>query len=108
MLALGLAPVAANVIGFLGANAQSYFLNARFTFREGGRSSPITLAGYGKFAAAHIASLIISTLMIIALADSIGAFAAKIAALGFTFVWNYSTTALFVFKRRGGEDGRTP
>lgn len=96
----GLAPVLANVAAFFIANLQSYFVNARVTFRVGGRPAAVSAAGYLKFMTAHLMSLAVSTAMVAMLAGRIGPLPAKAAAIGFTFAWNYATTAAFVFARR--------
>ncbi|MEX0644983.1 MAG: GtrA family protein [Parvularculaceae bacterium] len=100
LVGLGAFAPTANVIAFLGANAQSYIVNARITFREAGEPARLTLLGYAKFLGAHIVSLVISTAMIIAFADAIGAIAAKLASFAFTFAWNYAMSAFFVFRPR--------
>ena len=98
LIAVSVAPVIANIAGFLVANTQSYFLNSKVTFRREGRSAPMSFPGYGRFVAAHAFSLVVSSVMILLLADKIGALPAKASAMGFTFLWNYTTSALFVFK----------
>lgn len=101
LTALGAAPVAANGAGFVASNLQSYLLNSRITFRVDGRAAAISLIGYGKFLLAHTMSLVVSTLLIVALAERIGALPAKGAAIGVAFLWNYATSAAIVFARRG-------
>lgn len=96
----GLAILAANAAGFLCANIQSYFINAHVTFRENGSAAALSLRNYARFFLAHVLSLAISTGFIAAFADDIGPNLAKLAAVGFGFVANYSMSALFVF--RGG------
>lgn len=96
----GLAPVPANIGAFFVANLQSYLLNARVTFRVDGRPAAVSPAGYMKFLAAHTMSLAVSTAMVAMLAARIGPLPAKAAAIGFTFAWNYATTAAFVFAQR--------
>lgn len=96
----GLAILAANAAGFLCANIQSYFVNAHVTFRENGAAARRSLRNYARFFLAHVLSLAISTGFIAAFADDIGPNLAKLAAVGFGFVANYSMSALFVF--RGG------
>lgn len=101
LLLLGLAPMIANGAGFLAANLQSYLVNARVTFVErGGAPAPVSLSGYVKFAGAHILSLVFSTAMLFALSDLIGPFAAKAAGAVFTFLWNYWSSAIFIFGPR--------
>jgi putative flippase GtrA len=97
LTALGVHPLAANAAAFLIANLQSYFLNARITFRSGGAEAPLALAGYAKFAAAHLASLAVSTAFIAALARILTPLGAKAASAVFTLAWNYAASAIFVF-----------
>lgn len=104
LLTLSVSPLLANVAGFVVANLQSYALNSRITFRVSGAPAPVSPAGYGKFLAAHSFSLAISTAILLLLADRIGALPAKGAAMGFTFAWNYTTSALLVF--HASHDGR--
>lgn len=99
----GLAILAANAVGFLCANIQSYFVNAHVTFRENGAAAALSLRNYARFFLAHVLSLAISTGFIAAFADDIGPNLAKLAAVGFGFIANYSMSALFVF--RGGRRG---
>lgn len=109
LIAAGASPAPANIAGFLGANLQSYLLNSRITFRVGGRPAALSPPGYMKFLAAHAMSLVASTAMVVILADRVGPLPAKAAAVGFTFVWNYAMSAIFVFARRNaaseGESG---
>lgn len=106
-VAAGVPAVAANGAGFLIANAQSYWMNSRVTFREEGRPAPISFRGYGKFLSAHLVSLLISTGMIAAFADVIGAVGAKAVAAIFTLAWNYMMSAHFVFKAEARGRGRS-
>lgn len=108
VVAAGITPVAANAVGFLAANLQSYLLNSRITFSEEGRAACVSLIGYIKFLAAHGMSLAVSTILILLLADRIGALPAKAAALGFALVWNYFTSAVFVFSRTAAPPGKEP
>lgn len=107
-VAFGAAPALANVAGFIIANLQSYLLNSRFTFSAHGRIAARSLSGYGKFLIAHLMSLAVSTVMILALAGNIGPLPAKAAAMGFTFLWNYTMSALFVFAERDIRSGEEP
>lgn len=100
LMTAGLSPVLANVGGFVAANAQSYFLNAQLTFREDGRPAQMSIKGYAKFAGAHLVSLLISTGMIIAFSDVLGAVFAKAAAVVATLLWNYAASAFFVFREQ--------
>lgn len=101
---LGVPPALANLVGFIVANVQSYWVNAAVTFRREGRAAPISVRGYGKFAAAHLFGLVISTGFILALSGAIGPILAKILAVVFSAASNYALSALFVFRRKGGTD----
>lgn len=98
LIAAGISPVAANALAFFIANAQSYWMNSRVTFREAGRPAAISPGGYTKFLGAHLVSLLISTAMIAAFADVIGAVGAKALAAIFTLAWNYTMSAHLVFR----------
>lgn len=106
-VSLGAHPAAANIGSFLAANAQSYIVNARLTFREGGAPAPLSLGGYRKFLLAHLVSAAFSTAVVVALAAPIGPIWAKVAATWLAAVWNYGASALFVF-RPGRQDGAGP
>lgn len=97
-LAAGAHPAAANIAAFLVANVQSYVLNARLTFRSGGKPAPLSVSAYGKFLFAHAFSLAFSTLIVAWLAPMLGPWPAKLVALIAAAVWNYSAAALFVFR----------
>ena len=101
LVTAGAAPIVANGAGFLVANAQSYLLNSKVTFRQQGRAARVSLGGYLRFVAAHALSLAISTAMIALLADRIGVLQTKVLATVVTFLWNYTISVLFVFKARG-------
>ncbi|OFX05517.1 MAG: hypothetical protein A3E78_12325 [Alphaproteobacteria bacterium RIFCSPHIGHO2_12_FULL_63_12] len=105
LMSAGLAILAANAAGFLCANLQSYFINAQVTFRENGAAAPRSVGNYSRFFLAHCLSLAISTIFIAAFADRIGPNLAKLAAVGFGFIANYSMSALFVF--RGGRGDKS-
>ncbi|MEK7266484.1 MAG: GtrA family protein [Pseudomonadota bacterium] len=105
LMQAGIAILAANAAGFLCANIQSYFINAQVTFRENGAPARRSIRNYGRFFLAHCLSLAISTAFIAAFADNIGPNLAKLSAVGFGFVANYSMSALFVF--RGGRGDKT-
>lgn len=98
-IALGLPPAVSNIIGFAVANPFSYFMNSRVTFRVEGKPAEISLGGYGKFLAAHLISLALSTLAVFWLAPVIGPYLAKLAAIGLTVAINYGAAALFVFRK---------
>ncbi|MEZ5894660.1 MAG: GtrA family protein [Parvularculaceae bacterium] len=104
LLHSGLQIFAANGLGFLAANIQSYVVNAHVTFRADGAPARLSLPNYGRFLAAHLLSLAISTVFIAAFAHRIGPNMAKLAAVGFGFVANYAMSALFVFRRAQKDD----
>lgn len=106
LVAAGVSPVAANGAAFLVANTQSYWLNSRVTFRDGGGPARLSFGGYGKFLGAHIVSLAISTAMIAAFAGVIGAVGAKAVAAIFTLAWNYMMSAHFVFRAEAPGRGK--
>jgi putative flippase GtrA len=99
LLALGTHPLLANAAAFVIANLQSFLLNARVTFRSGGAPARVSLSGYAKFAAAHLASLAISTAFVAAFSRILTPLGAKAASAVFTFAWNYAASAFFVFCR---------
>jgi putative flippase GtrA len=107
LVALGVFPVGANVAAFLVANAQSYWMNARVTFRNGEVPAATSLGAYGKFLSAHLVSLLISTGMIAAFANLIGAVGAKAVAAIFTLAWNYMMSAHFVFRAEAPQKGKS-
>lgn len=96
LVALGAPPVPANVGSFLVANVEGYFLNGRVTF---GGLKPLSLKGYSKYFSAYAVSLILSTLIVGALASRVGPLYAKLAATGVAAIWNYLFVALVVFRR---------
>ena len=98
-VALGLAPAPSNVLAFLFANAQGYALNARFTFRQEGRSAPVSLSGYGRFLAAYSIGLLVATALIAGLAPRFGPIPAKGVAVLASLVLNYQLAAHFAFAR---------
>lgn len=98
LIHFGLIAVAANAIGFLCANIQSYIVNAHVTFRRNGVAAPLRWKSYRRFFLAHCLSLAISTAFILAFADEIGPYLAKASAVVFGFLANYTLSALFVFR----------
>lgn len=104
LMHFGLSPVAANAVGFLCANIQSYIVNAHVTFRRNGAPAQLSWPGYRRFFLAHCLSLAISTSFIIAFGRYIGPYFAKAAAVGFGFLANYSMSALFVYRDADAEN----
>jgi putative flippase GtrA len=99
----GVAPALANILAFGVTNPFSYVVNSRVTFRGAAGPAPLSLKGYGKFCAAHILSLAISTGLVFWLAPLIGPFLAKAFAIAVTVFINYFASAFLVF--RAGEEG---
>ncbi len=97
----GIHPAIANLIAFAVANPLSYVVNGRVTFRNADGPAPLSLAGYGKFCAAHLVSLAISTGLVIWLSVYAGPFYAKLAAIGVALFINYAASAIWVY--RSGE-----
>lgn len=100
---LGGAPALANIAAFAVANPFSYVVNSRVTFRRADGPAALSLAGYGKFCAAHLVSLAISTGLVFWLAPVIGPFIAKLSAVAVTLFLNYFASAVLVFG--AGEEG---
>ncbi|WP_375204806.1 GtrA family protein [Hyphococcus sp.] len=95
---LGVAPALANIIAFAATNPFSYVANSRVTFRSEAGPAALSFRGYGKFLAAHLLSLAISTGLVFWLAPVIGPFLAKALAIAVTVFINYFASALLVFK----------
>ncbi len=91
----GLDPLLCNVIAFLVAVTNSYFLNHHWTFRRSG--STVSLIAYVRFAALNAGGLVIGTLAILLLGRFMPLELAKLLAAGLTLIWNYACSRLFVF-----------
>lgn len=103
MLHFGAHVLLANTAGFLCANIQSFIVNANVTFRENGAAAKLSPLRYARFLLAHCLSLAISTTFIILFANHVGPFVAKIAAVLFGFIANYTMSALFVFRKTNAQ-----
>ncbi len=101
---LGVPPAIANIIAFGVTNPFSYVVNSRVTFRGANGPAALSLRGYGKFCAAHLLSLAISTGLVFWLAPLIGPFLAKFSAIAVTVFINYFASAMLVFK--AGEEAQ--
>jgi len=91
-------PVTANLISFLIANVQGYFLNSVLTFRQDGKRSPLSIKGYGKFLGGYFLALCISTVIIWSCAKTLSPIGAKVLAIAVTAFWNYCISAFVVFR----------
>jgi len=98
LILAGFTPWIGNICSFLTANAASYLMNSRFTFRGPEGPARLSPSGYLKFFSAHAMSLLVSTAIVAVLASPIGPLFAKLAAIGVTVVLNYLASAFFVFK----------
>ena len=96
----GLDKFLANTIAFLVAVLNSYVLNHRWTFAAKGGAFAIRPALY--FIALNAVGLLISNLTIYLLAPPLHPLMAKVIATLATFLWNFTTSKLFVFRTRSG------
>ncbi|MBK8480272.1 MAG: GtrA family protein [Proteobacteria bacterium] len=99
---LGLALVVANTLSYGAGIAQSFALNRHWTFadrRDAGRPVGRQLA---LFVALNLLALGLSNLTIWLLVRRFGlpAYAAKLVAVGVTFLWGYATSRRYVFRQR--------
>jgi putative flippase GtrA len=93
----GWSPLAAHTAGFAVAVANSYLLNKLWTFED--RDWSRRAIGRGlRFLLVAIGGWLVGALVILLLVPAIPALAAKIVAIGATFVWNYTLSRLWVFK----------
>lgn len=107
-VALGLAPLVANAAAFFVANMFSYLVNAKVTFRRDGVAAPLSFGRYAAFLSAHLLSLAISTSLVFWLADEMGPFIPKAAAVFVTLFVNYGASAFVAFRPRRGSGERAP
>ena len=91
----GIDPLIANGIAFLVAVTNSYLMNHRWTFRRPGNT--LTFSAYVRFVALNTGGLLIGTLAILLLEGVLPLEFAKLIAAGFTLLWNYTSSKLFVF-----------
>ena len=96
----GLDKILANTIAFLAAVLNSYVLNRRWTFAAQGNAFAIRSVMY--FIGLNAVGLMISNLTIYMLAPPLHPLLAKAIATLLTFLWNFTTSKLFVFRTRPG------
>jgi putative flippase GtrA len=94
-------PVAAHTAGFIVAVINSYVMNKLWTFQDPDWSRRAIWRGLRFFAVAFGGWLIGAGLIAI-LVPAIPALAAKLVAIGATFVWNYTLSRLWVFTEAAG------
>lgn len=87
----------ANVLAFLVAVSMSYLLNARFTFRDVSAGGSAGFR-FPRFLAVNLAGLVISTVMLVTLAEPLGPLAAKLLAVAVVALWGYAACHIFVFR----------
>jgi putative flippase GtrA len=92
----GLPPDRANAISYGFGIVTSFILNRGWTFEDlrGGLAEQIT-----RFIVVSLASLLLSTMIVAALASIMPALVAKFLSLPIMFLWSYSMTRRFVFSR---------
>jgi putative flippase GtrA len=108
--ALGLSKIPANVLGWMVAVSASYVMNSFTTFAaESGRK--LRWRAYGAFVASGIAGMVASTaalviadwLLGVLIADAdLRLAVAKVAAIGVSFLVNFSLSHFVVFRTRHG------
>jgi putative flippase GtrA len=89
-------PLLCNGIAFMVAVTNSYLLNHYWTFRDSG--STLSLKSYIRFVALNAGGLLIGTIAILLLEGVLPLEVVKLIAAGFTLIWNYTCSKLFVFK----------
>jgi len=85
--------IAANICAWVVAVSCSYALNSRFTFRK-----PFRLKDYLFFAATQIGGLVANTTALVLTAPLVPLIVAKIIAIGFDFVVNFTLARFIVFR----------
>lgn len=92
--ALGLAPAAANVASYGSGMLVGFALNRNWTFAAG--DGP-RAAQFLRYLAVNLSALLLSTLIVAALARGMPPLAAKLASLPATFAWGFLLNRRFVF-----------
>jgi len=100
----GLPLIPANILSWMVAVSGSYVLNSFITFAaESGRK--LTPRAYATFVASGIAGLIANTATLWIAAFFVPVVAAKVIAIGASFVTNFSLSHFVVFRPRTTDDG---
>ena len=86
----------ANSLGFAAGLTNSFFCNKYWTFRETRRHGRMSRQ-LPAFAALNLVALGLSNATVWCLALLVPVLAAKVAAVGVTFVWNYWTSRRFIY-----------
>jgi putative flippase GtrA len=96
---LALPIVTANVMAWAVAVTGSYVMNSLTTFaRESKRE--LTLKAYASFAVSQIAGLVANTATVVAASFFMPVWAAKVLAIGASFLVNFSLSHFIVFRKR--------
>ncbi len=85
--------IVANVCAWIVAVSCSYVLNSRFTFGK-----PLRLKDYFFFAATQIGGFVANTTALLLTAPYVPLLVAKIIAIGFGFVVNFTLARFIVFR----------
>ncbi len=85
--------ILANICAWIVAVSCSYVLNSRFTFRK-----PLQLKDYLFFATTQIGGLVANTTALVLTAPLVPLIVAKIIAIGFGFVVNFTLARFIVFR----------
>ena len=85
--------IVANVCAWIVAVSCSYALNSRFTFMK-----PLRVQDYLFFAATQVGGLVANTTALVLTAPYVPLIVAKIIAIGFGFVVNFSLARFIVFR----------
>ena len=91
---IGIAPTQANVLSYGAGIVLSFFLNRRWTFNDIRGDLPQQFA---RFLMVSLSALLISTLVVAALAPLMPALLAKLLSLPVMFLWSYAMTRRYVF-----------
>ncbi len=98
-LYFGLPIIVANPLAWVVAVTNSYVLNSMFTFAaESGRR--LTLTRYFAFAMSQVGGLVANTATVIVASLFMPVLAAKLLAIGASFVVDFTLSHLLVFRRR--------
>jgi len=93
-----LAPAVANIFSYCCGIALSFALNRHWTFGRIDSNSPAFLEAM-KFALSYAAGLVLSTVLVYALAHVMPALIAKTLAVAIVLIWNYSMSRYWVFRQ---------
>jgi len=95
--AAGVAPPLANVVSYSSGVAASFWMNRRWTFRD--RTVRKPSAQLPLFVVGNLVGLALSTAIVALLQKHTGPLPAKIASIGASFLWNFTFSNRWVFRR---------